>query len=74
MKPARNALKGYVYQHYIFMLLIAKMDTDREIVKIISEATDTKNFDDIYVELASGIHYRLQVKNYSAGFKVAAFE
>ncbi len=65
MKTARNALKGYLYQHYIFTLLLAKMDTERKIVKIISESTDTKNFDDAYVELASGIQYRLQVKNYA---------
>ena len=64
MKLARNSLKGYTYQNYIFTLLLAKMDTEREIVKIISEATDTKNFDDAYVELSSGTKYRLQVKNY----------
>lgn len=65
MKPARNALKGYTYQQYIFTLLLTKMDAEREIVKVISEPTDTKNFDDVYVELASGIQYRLQVKNYA---------
>ena len=64
IKAARNALKGYTYQNYIFTLLLAKMDTEREIVKIISEATDTKNFDDAYVELESGIKFRIQVKNY----------
>ena len=65
MKTARNSLKGYAYQNYIFTLLLAKMDTEREIVKIISEATDTKNFDDIYVKLFSGKQYRFQVKNYT---------
>ncbi len=64
MKTARNSLKGYTYQNYIFTLLLAKMDTERAIIKIISEATDTKNFDDAYVELEPGAQYRLQVKNY----------
>lgn len=64
MKTARNSLKGYTYQNYIFTLLLAKMDTEREIVKIVSEATDTNNFDDAYIELSSGKKYRLQIKNY----------
>ena len=64
MKTARNPYKGYTYQQYIFTLLLTKMDAEREIVKIISEPTDTKNFDDVYVELLSGKKYRLQVKNY----------
>ena len=64
VKTARNSLKGYTYQHYIFTLLLAKMDTERKIIKIIPEPTDTKNFDDIYVKLFSGKQYRLQVKNY----------
>ena len=64
MKPARNALKGYNYQNYIVTLLLAKMDTERKIVKIVSEALDTKNFDDIYIELSDDIKYRIQVKNY----------
>ena len=64
MKTARNSLKGYTYQNYIFTLLLSKMDAEREIVKIISEATDTKNFDDAYIELSSGNQYRLQAKNY----------
>ena len=65
MKTARNSLKGYTYQNYIFTLLLAKMDVERNIKKIVSEATDTKNFDDAYVELADGGNYRLQVKNYA---------
>lgn len=64
MKPARNALKGYTYQYYVFSLLLAKMDAERSIKRIISEATDTKSFDDIYVETVDGNEYRLQVKNY----------
>lgn len=65
MKTARNSLKGYTYQHYIFTLLLAKMDTERKIARIIPEPTDTRNnFDDAYVELLSGERYRLQVKNY----------
>ena len=40
-KVARNSLKGYNYQNYIFTLFLAKMDTERNIVKIESEALDT---------------------------------
>ena len=64
MKPARNAIKGYTYQYYVFSFLLAKMDTERSIKRIISEATDTEGFDDIYVEMIEGKEYRLQVKNY----------
>ena len=64
MKAARNALKGYTYQNYIFTLMLAKMDAERKIQKIESEVSDTKNFDDIYIKLSSGDEYRLQVKNY----------
>lgn len=64
MKLARNAFKGYTYQNYIFTLLLAIMDTERCVKRIICEATDTKNFDDAYVETIDGKSYRLQVKNY----------
>lgn len=65
----RNAIKGYSYQQGIFILFLALMDTEHKISKITVEATDTKNFDDIYLE---GVHeddssqksYRIQVKNY----------
>ena len=65
----RNAIKGYSYQQSIFILFLALMDTEHKISKITVEATDTKNFDDIYLE---GVHeddssqksYRIQVKNY----------
>lgn len=68
-KPARNALKGYNYQQSVFMLLLAIMDTQRVFRKIIVEALDTKNFDDIYFEYAANkdspaVSYRVQVKNY----------
>lgn len=59
----RNGFKGYTYQQYIFTLLLAKMDTEREIVKIIAEAPATKQFDDLYVEMIDGSKYRIQVKN-----------
>lgn len=64
-KVARNSLKGYTYQQSIFILFLAIMDTERNIEKIIVEATDTQNFDDIYIH--DGINdksYRIQVKNY----------
>lgn len=65
----RNAIKGYSYQQGIFILFLALMDTEHKISKITVEATDTKKFDDIYLE---GVHeddssqkaYRIQVKNY----------
>ncbi|WP_252244844.1 MULTISPECIES: ATP-binding protein [unclassified Clostridium] len=65
----RNAIKGYSYQQSIFVLFLALMDTEHKISKITVEATDTKNFDDIYL---GGVHgddssqksYRIQVKNY----------
>ena len=63
-KVARNSLKGYNYQNYIFTLFLAKMDTERNIVKIESEALDTKQFDDIYIEMNGGTVYRIQAKNY----------
>ena len=65
MKPARNAFKGFTYQNFIFTMLLVKMDVDRTINKIVSEATDTKNFDDAYIESSDGSSYRVQVKNYS---------
>ncbi|CAM3187024.1 hypothetical protein FITA111629_08715 [Filibacter tadaridae] len=61
-QAARNALKGYTYQHYIFTLFVAKMDVERKIKKIESEAITTGNFDDLYLE--SNKNYRIQVKNY----------
>lgn len=63
-KIARNALKGYTYQNYVLTLFFAKMDTDRNISKIESEALETKQFDDIYLEEISGSTYRIQAKNY----------
>ncbi len=68
-KVARNSLKGYNYQNYIFTLFLAKMDTERHIIKIESEELDTKQFDDIYIEMDNGIAYRIQAKNY-AGTKI----
>ncbi|MCQ4637328.1 hypothetical protein NE619_11395 [Anaerovorax odorimutans] len=64
-KVARNSLKGYNYQNYIFTFFLAKMDTEHHIVKIESEALDTKQFDDIYIEMDDGIVYRIQAKNYA---------
>lgn len=64
MKPARNSLKGYTYQNYILTLFFAKMDTERNIVRIESEAEGTKQFDDLYIELSNNITYRIQAKNY----------
>ena len=61
-KVARNSLKGYNYQNYIFTLFLAKMDTERNIVKIESEALDTKQFDDIYIEMNDETVYRIHEK------------
>ncbi len=61
-QAARNALKGYTFQHYIFTLFLAKMDVERKIKKLESEAIISGNFDDLYIE-ATEI-YRVQVKNY----------
>ncbi|WGE39169.1 hypothetical protein [Bacillus stercoris] len=59
---ARNALKGYTFQHYIFTLFVAKMDVERKIKKIESETIISGNFDDLYIEADE--NYRIQVKNY----------
>lgn len=59
----RNALKGYVFQNYIFTLFLAKMDTERTIKRIESEAITPGQFDDLYVEDDS-CSYRIQIKNY----------
>lgn len=66
---ARRSLKGYTYQQSIFILFLALMDTERKISKIIVEALDTKNFDDIFIEGTCceetySKDYRIQVKNY----------
>lgn len=68
-KIARNTLKGYNYQQRIFILFLSVMDTERNIGKIIVEALDTKNFDDIYIQDVickdkEKKSYRIQVKNY----------
>lgn len=63
-KPSRNALKGYTFETYVLSLFLAKMDVDREIVKIEAECIDTKQFDDLYIELLNGSYFRIQVKNY----------
>ena len=59
---ARNALKGYTFQHYIFTLFLAKMDVERKITRIESETIIKGNFDDLYIEADE--NYRIQVKNY----------
>lgn len=66
---ARNSLKGYTYQQSVFILFLGIMDTERSIGKIIVEALDTKNFDDIYlkdvmIDIGKKESYRVQVKNY----------
>lgn len=65
MSASRNAYEGYTYQQYIFTLFFAKMDTEREIRKIVAEAPKTKQFDDLYIELNNNNKYRIQIKNYS---------
>ncbi|MET1995598.1 hypothetical protein [Enterococcus faecium] len=61
-KVARNAYKGYTYQHYANLFLIAMMDTERVITKVESEAEVDHNFDDIIVYADK--KYVVQVKNY----------
>lgn len=66
---ARNSLKGYTYQQSVFILLLGIMDTERTIGKIVVEALDTKNFDDIYlkdviIDACNKSSYRIQAKNY----------
>lgn len=63
-KLARNALKGYTFQNYIFTFFLAKMDAERKIARIESESLNTKQFDDICVVMEDGVIYRIQVKNY----------
>lgn len=64
-KVARNSLKGYNYQNYIFTLFLAKMDTERQIIKIESESLNTKQFDDLYIGMEDGTSYHIQAKNYA---------
>jgi hypothetical protein len=59
----KNALKGYTYQQYIFLLFMSLMDTDRKISSLEIEATTLTNFDDMVVN-ESGLNYWIQVKNY----------
>ena len=60
---ARNALKGYSYQEYVFTYFLGVMDSERNIEKIVVEALDTKQFDDLYLVFSDGKKYRLQIKN-----------
>lgn len=59
---ARNAIKGYTYQNYVFTLFLAKMDTERKIKRIESESIGTAQFDDLFIEEENA--YRIQIKNY----------
>jgi hypothetical protein len=63
-KLARSSLKGYTFQNYVFTLFLAKMDVERKIIRIESEAIGTKQFDDLYVKMDDEVVYRIQVKNY----------
>jgi hypothetical protein len=58
----RGALKGYTYQHFVYWLLISKMDVDRDIQYIEVEKDVSHNFDDCYLESVSEKYY-FQVKN-----------
>ena len=58
----RGAFKGYTYQHFVYRLLISKMDVDREIECIEVEKDLSHNFDDCYLESNSKTYY-FQVKN-----------
>lgn len=66
---AKNSLKGYTYQQYVATLFVAKMDTERIILSVESEADvkhkDVKhNMDDIVVKINNGDSLYIQVKNY----------
>ena len=68
-KTPRNSIKGYTYQQSIFILFLGIMDTQKNIGKIVVEATDTKHFDDLYLKNVKEVDgteksFRLQVKNY----------
>ncbi len=58
----RGALKGYTYQHFVYWLLISKMDVDRNIGCIEVEKDVSHNFDDCYLKSESKKYY-FQVKN-----------
>jgi len=62
MRPSINALLGYSYQEYITFLMVAKMDVEREIEEIESEATVDNNFDDIKISKDSSLIY-CQIKD-----------
>ncbi len=59
----RNALKGYTYQDYIYLLFVAIMDANREIKSIDVEGEVQHNFDDIILTVGNGTQYFIQVKN-----------
>lgn len=58
----RSSFKGYTYQQYVFTLIVAIMDVNREIESVEAEADIEENFDDLCI-VADKI-YRVQVKNY----------
>lgn len=58
----KGAFKGYTYQHFVYRLLISKMDIDRDIECIEVEKNLSHNFDDCYLESKSKKYY-FQVKN-----------
>ena len=60
----RNAFKGYSYQDYVYLFLLAKMDTDREIYSMEAEVAVPHNMDDIEIVTKNKNVYRLQIKNY----------
>lgn len=60
--PARNSLKGYTYQSYVFTLFTAIMDSQREISQIEVETIVDHQFDDINIQADK--KYYLQVKDY----------
>lgn len=62
MRPSRNAFLGYSYQECIAVLMLAKMDVEREIVEIEIEATVDNNFDDIKLLACNSLIY-CQVKD-----------
>jgi hypothetical protein len=62
-QAARNAFKGYTYQQYIYLLMVAKMDTERNIDSIEAEVDVDNNFDDISIKTDKET-YMIQVKNY----------
>jgi DNA replication protein DnaC len=59
----KNALLGYTFQNAVALLLLAKMDVEREMEKITLETVVNHQFDDIRVDMGMD-EYFFQIKDF----------